>query len=296
MKHRDLKYIALALALLLVIMAGGMPAAADAPDAESAKKGILLVTFGTTYPEARKAYENIEARVTRAFPQTPIRWAYTSHIIRKKMAESGNPVSSPARALAQMAGQGFTHVAVQSLHTIAGKEYHDLLKTVAELRRKPGGIRHIEIGRPLLAGPHDMERAARAIMDTLPKERKPDEAVILVGHGTHHGANAAYPALMWRLQLADPQIYIGTVEGFPGPDTILEQLGKNGIRTAWLMPFMSVAGDHARNDLAGSGKRSWKSRLTDTGIECRPVLKGTAEFDAFADIWVTHLAAAIKKL
>ena len=55
------------------------------------------------------------------------------------------------------------------------------------------------------------------------------------------------------------------------------------------MPFMSVAGDHARNDMAGDEDDSWKSILTKAGIKCVPVLKGSAEFDNIVDIWVDHL-------
>ena len=62
------------------------------------------------------------------------------------------------------------------------------------------------------------------------------------------------------------------------------------------MPFMSVAGDHARNDLAGEEADSWKSVFTRAGIRCVPFLKGTAEFDAVVDIWVDHLRNAMKGL
>ena len=56
---------------------------------------------------------------------------------------------------------------------------------------------------------------------------------------------------------------------------------------------MSVAGDHARNDMAGAAEDAWVSVLTREGIECVPVLKGTAEFDQFVDIWVDHLGGAL---
>ena len=82
---------------------------------------------------------------------------------------------------------------------------------------------------------------------------------------------------------------MGTVEGFPEIDTIQELLEKNNIKKAWLMPFMSVAGDHAKNDMAGDEPDSWKSILTKAGIQCETVLKGIAEYDRFVDIWVDHI-------
>ena len=68
------------------------------------------------------------------------------------------------------------------------------------------------------------------------------------------------------------------------------------VKTAYLMPFMSVAGDHAINDMAGEQDGSWKSILTKAGISCSPVLKGTAEYDEIVEIWVDHLAKAISGL
>ena len=55
------------------------------------------------------------------------------------------------------------------------------------------------------------------------------------------------------------------------------------------MPLMSVAGDHAKNDMAGDEEDSWKSILSKAGIECVPVLKGTAEYSEIVDVWVDHL-------
>jgi sirohydrochlorin cobaltochelatase len=94
---------------------------------------------------------------------------------------------------------------------------------------------------------------------------------------------------MFQLQLEDPNIFVGTVEGYPDVDLIKELVLKKKIKKAYLMPFMSVAGDHAKNDMAGAEDDSWMSILTKAGIACVPVLKGTAEYDAFVDIWVDHI-------
>jgi len=45
--------------------------------------------------------------------------------------------------------------------------------------------------------------------------------------------------------------------------------------------------------MAGNEEDSWKSILTKAGIQCIIVLKGTAEYDAFADIWVDHIAGLL---
>ena len=187
-----------------------------------------------------------------------------------------------------MQDEHFTHVVVQSLHTIGGSEYHDLRRTVGAYKMM-GGFQNIILGYPLMATQTDMERTVTAILNSIPKTRKKSEAVVLMGHGTHHPSNAFYASLMFQLQLKDPYIFVGTVEGYPEVSLIKDLMIQKNIRKAYLMPFMSVAGDHAKNDMASGEKDSWKSILTKVGIECVPVLKGTAEYDDFVDIWVDHI-------
>jgi sirohydrochlorin cobaltochelatase len=257
------------------------------------KVGILLVAFGSSEESAQVSFENIDQKVKAKYPNIPVRWAYTSTIIRDKLAKQGKMLDSPEVALAKMQDEKFTHVALQSLHTIGGEEYHDLRRTVGAFKMM-GGFQKIVLGYPLLATQEDMERTSDAIMTTIPKERKKSEAVVLMGHGTHHPSNAFYAALMFQMQLKDPNIFIGTVEGFPDIDLIKDLLLKKKIKKAYLIPFMSVAGDHAKNDMAGDEDDSWKSILTKAGIKCVPILKGSAEFDAFVDIWVDHLGGPLR--
>jgi sirohydrochlorin cobaltochelatase len=252
------------------------------------KVGILLVAFGSSIPSAQAAFDNIDKKVQAAYPGIPVRWAYTSHMIRKKLAKQGKYLDSPEAALARMMDDGFTHVAVQSLHTIGGAEYHELSRTVSAFEVM-GGFERIILGAPLLATQEDMRRAVAAIIESIPKEREKSDAVVLMGHGTHHPSNAFYAALMFQLQLQDPNIFVGTVESYPDIDDIKGWLLQKKFSKTYLMPFMSVAGDHALNDMAGEKDDSWKSVLTKAGIACMPILKGTAEYDSFVDIWVSHI-------
>jgi sirohydrochlorin cobaltochelatase len=256
------------------------------------KIGILLVAFGSSIPEAQVSFENIDRSVKAAYPDIPVRWAYTSSIIRKKLVRMGKYLDSPEVALAKMLEAGFTHVAVQSLHTIGGEEFHDL-RRAAHAFHYPGGFQRILVGYPLLATQKDMEKAVGAILENIPKARKKDEAVVLMGHGTHHPSNAFYAALMFQVQRKDPKVFIGCVEGYPEIDEIKAMLKEKKIKKAYLMPLMSVAGDHARNDMAGPEEDSWKSILTQAGIECMPILKGTAEYANFVQIWVDHLGMVL---
>jgi sirohydrochlorin cobaltochelatase len=260
------------------------------------KKGILLVAFGSSVPEAQVSFDNIDKRVKKDFPDTPVFWAYTSSIIRNKLAKEGKILDSVPMALARMTDQGYTHVAVQSLHTILGEEFHDLANTVKAFKGLPDGIEKLAIGAPLLSSEKDMEAVTSAILKNIPAHRKKGDAVLLMGHGTPHPSNAFYTALMFHLQRKDPHIFMGTVEESFGINDIIPMLKEMKLKKIFLMPFMSVAGDHARNDLAGDEEDSWKSILTKQGFECDVTLKGTAEYDNMIDIWAGHLKDAMDHL
>jgi sirohydrochlorin cobaltochelatase len=286
------QYLIFLLAILITICLTAVARAGGHGHQAPKKVGILLVAFGSSKTSAQVSFENIDNKVKAAYPDIPVRWAFSSHIIRKKLAKQGKHLDSPEVALAKMQDEGFTHVAVQSLHTIGGAEYHDLRRTVSAFRIM-GGFQRIILGYPLLATQEDMQRTVDAILKTIPKDRQKGDAVVLMGHGTHHPSNAFYAALMFQIQLEDPNVFVGTVEGYPEVDVIKEMLLKKKIKKAYLMPFMSVAGDHAKNDMAGDEKDSWKSILTKAGIQCVPILKGTAEYDSFVDIWVSHISGTL---
>lgn len=282
-----------ALALLLVVTATS--AFADHNE-KTGKKGILLVAFGTSVPEAQAAFANIDAMVKEKFGNISVFWAYTSHIIRHKLAKQGHPHLSTAEALARMADQGFTTVAVQSLHTIPGEEFHAMQGIAKAFETMPDGFSKVTVGRPLLNTNQDMMNAAKALLASVPAERQSNEAVVFMGHGTPHPANIYYPGMQYYMERLDPLAFVGTVEGTPSLDDVLKELRQANVKKAYLIPLMSVAGDHARNDMAGDEDDSWISVLTKAGITCIPVLQGMAEKEPVVAIWVQHLQTAVDQL
>jgi sirohydrochlorin cobaltochelatase len=289
---RNRKRLTVFAILLLSLFIGTNTGAGERGNKKLKKTGILLVAFGSSLPEAQVSFKNIDRKVKAAFPGLPVRWAYTSRMIRKKLARLGKHLDSPEGAMTRMSKEGFTHVAVQSLHTIGGSEYHELLRSVRRFQDS-GGFESVRVGQPLLSTQEDMAKMTRALTENIPKERKEGEGVVLMGHGTHHPSNAFYAALMFQIQRKDPNVFIGCVSGYPEIGDIQEMLLEKKIKKAYLMPLMSVAGDHARNDMAGDDEKSWVSILTKIGIECIPILKGTAEYDNVVEIWVDHLRVVL---
>lgn len=252
------------------------------------KSALLLVTFGTSIPEAQGVFGKLDAAYKKAFPGMEIRWAYTSAQIRAIVAkEQGLTWDSPEEALAKLMSEHYTQVAVQSLHVIPGAEYHDLVRKVHGFKSMSYNFRPL-IGYPLCSNTEDLAIVAEALMANLPKERKADEAVAFMGHGTHHPAGVVYPAMAYMLKNSDPLTFMGTVEGYPELDDIKEMLKKAGVKKVHLLPFMTVAGDHTVNDMAGDEDDSWKSVLNAMGIEAKPHLVSILEYPQIVDLYIEH--------
>jgi cobalt transport protein ATP-binding subunit len=265
--------------------------------AEPPKRAILLVAFGTSIPDAEAAYRAIERLCRDRFPGVEIRWAFTSKMIRRKLASMSRHLDAPDQALERLVNDGYLHVAVQSLHVIRGQEYDEMNAELDAVRARRE-LRSVVVGLPLLSSLADVRRVARAMTIRLPPEaRAADDAMVWMGHGSrHHVEDARYDALAEALRLLDPRTFLATIEGRATLDARVAGIRQSGVRKAWLLPFMAVAGDHARNDLAGDAPDSWKSVLEAAGIPCVPVLKGMAEYPAIAEIWMDHLAAAWREM
>lgn len=272
---------ALCLALLL---AWTCPALAAQKEAREA---ILLVAFGTSVRQAQASYDNVEKQVRAAFPGKEIRWAWTAHSLLKSDPQS--PRLSVPEALAKLGAEGVQKVSILSLHVIPGSEYSNLEQTARAFEGLPKGIREIRLSRPLLHDTDSVSRVAQLLVQSAPKERKSDEALVFVGHGAHHAAGLCYPALQYYLHTLDKNALVGTVEGSPDLDDVLNALKANGIRKVWLAPLMTVAGDHAVNDLFGPEKGSWKQTFMASGMRVETIEKGLGEYPALVDVWVQNL-------
>lgn len=250
------------------------------------KKALVVVSFGTSMPQARCAIENIEERLRAAFPDYDFFRAFTSGMVARKIErEEGLHIPAPEELMEQLATEGYEEVRCQSLHVIFGQEYEKLL---AQLRPYCGRFARLLIGRPLLWDTEDYLRLTRALLAEMP-HLAPDEAYVFMGHGTEHPANAAYALVenCFRYHRAE-RVYVGTVEGFPHLEYVLARLDAHEVTHVHLAPLMIVAGDHAHNDLAGDEEDSWKNRLESEGYTVETHLRGLGELDTVGEIFVSH--------
>lgn len=258
------------------------------------KRGILLAAFGSGSFQGESTLRRFDRQVRETFPGVSVRWAFTSMLMRERLASARKKSDSVHKALKKMAFEKFTHVAVQPVHVIPGFEYGDILADAEELRAA-GTFSSLVVGAPLLTeDPQSVERAASALLGELPPDRLAGEPVLFMGHGSRHAAESRYEALAEAVRRLDPLVFMGTLSGAIGLERLLDHLLASGGRRVWLLPLLAVVGRHTLEDMAGSSEDSWRSRLEAAGIACVPVLRGMMEYQGFMDIWVDNLEKAMR--
>lgn len=228
------------------------------------KQAILTVSFGTTHEDAEQScIRPVEDALRRAFPDREVRRAWTSRMIIRRMAARGVMIDDEITALDRLRAEGYEGIAVASTHIIPGQEYDRLLAAAGDL----------PVSEPLLSTEADLGWMAALLGDIA---RQEDRTLLVMGHGTEHRANAVYAGLRDALP---GSVKLACVEGEYDLEGILDHLKRIPGRRLALMPLMLVAGDHAKNDLAGDGD-SWKTRLEAAGFDVTVRLQGLGSMEA----------------
>ncbi len=245
------------------------------------KASVLMVHFGTTFDDTRKnTIDAVNDEAKKEFPDMEIREAYTSRIIMRRLKERGIVKDNPTEALDKLAKEGYTHIIVQPTNVINGVESKTLEQQLEMYKDK---FKEIRTGSALLSTPEDYKAVAEIIDKEVGKVTD-NEAVVLVGHGTHDNGNAAYPAMDYTAKSMGYKFYVGTIEGFPEFDDVVRGLKKDNIKKVILMPFMFVAGDHANNDIAVD----WKEALEKEGFIVEVKLTSLGMMEDIRKMFIDH--------
>ena len=244
---------------------------------------IVLVAFGSTGPEARHAYDFIDASYRKAFPGRKILWSYTSHIVRKKLAKQGILVESPEAIARSLRNEGYTEAVFQSLHVAPGQEF-------VEIRNMKIPRMQIRIGQPLLSSRTDIATVTALLAKAVPS----DEVVVYVAHGNgaHPEYNREIIALQQQLEKIKKNGFVCTVEGdAPGLNGLAHArrlAGASGQIT--FVPLMIVNGVHIRDDVLGDSTSSWKNIVAASKNRLVPPL---GERPEMIDLFIQHTRRAL---
>ena len=253
-------------------------------------KGVMVVSFGTSYPETReRTIGAIERRIREAFPDRVFYSAWTSRfLIRKVREKEGLDIADIEEAMATAAADGVTDLIVQPTQMLRGEEYAKVTDAVNKSGIDPESVR---IGKPLLADERDLSEMV-GILSGLSPDPSGGTVMVWMGHGSPAGSGV-YIRLEGLLHDAGyTNNVIGTVEYEPGFRPVQEYMDRRRPERAVIAPMLVVAGEHAINDMAGVSADSWKSRLEALGISTECVIRGLGEYREVQDMYVRHAREA----
>lgn len=262
--------------------------------AQKAKSGkneaVLLVAFGSTWNNAFLAFDATKAAYEKAFPNADVYVSFSSDICINRASagenvdDNGNIVKrdyyEPRYLLHAIGAAKYSKIYVQSLQVIPGEEFANVVSCVKkfmnngyianahlddEYLAKLAENESIFLGMPLLNDPDtDVPEVAKQL-NALYKDEATKGAVAFMGHGNPDTydtfkANIRYTQLEEALQKYNKNYFVGTVDM---PDNykydVHDRMAETGIKSGelYLHALMSIAGDHAHNDMAGQGEEYW---------------------------------------
>lgn len=261
------------------------------------RQAIVVVSFGSTFNETRtKDIGGIEAAIAAAFPHRAFKRAFTSRVIRARLAQNQDlQIDDLPTALTALKNAGYTDVLVQPTHLLHGEEYEQ--KIVAAVQQQQADFSRLVLSTPLLTAPNDFAVAAAAVAAQFPT-LAPKGGIVLMGHGSPRDNNQSFGNTYNLLQQCFDKMHlpvvVGTVEtaDTPNIEAVLQQVHSRGYQSVHLFPLMIVAGDHANNDMYSDEEDSWKSRIEKTGVRTIGHLQGIGRNAAIQAIYVQHALAA----
>ena len=301
---------------------------------------VLLVAFGSTWNNAFLAFDQTIKAYESAFPEADVYMSFSSDIcinrasIGENVDDNGNIVKrdyyEPRYLLHAIGAAKYSKIYVQSLQVIPGEEFAAVVASVkkfmnngyiasahlddeylAELQEKE----NIFLGMPLLNDPEvDVPEVAKQLNILYQNEAK-QGAVAFMGHGNPDNydtfkANVRYTQLEEALQKLNPNYFVGTVDMADNyKQDVKDRMSDGNVKSGkiYLHALMSIAGDHAHNDMAGEGEdywdatdpesedNSWFEYFNHNGFDAIVSMpagnkhpQGLLELQSVRNIWIQH--------
>ncbi|MCR4613389.1 MAG: sirohydrochlorin cobaltochelatase [Bacteroidaceae bacterium] len=319
----------------------------NAVRAEKTKnKVILLVAFGSTWQQAYDAFDLTRKEYQKAFPDYDVFLSFSSAICINRAAAGENTAKrnfyEPMYWLEAFGRVQYSEIIVQSMQVIPGEEFSRVVNAMKDFgNNKLGdlddkymskfafdeegnpGENVLKLGMPLMYTEDDTKTLATELDKNFSKYASMG-AVLFMGHGNPdeydtYKANVRYTQLETALQIKNPNYFVGTVDMADNfkvqVNNRMKAAGFAANGKVFCAPLMSIAGDHAHNDMAGDDDAwaeematqvegeaedvSWKKYFghmgytiqetpyyTDNGADA--LVKGLLEYKNIRDLYIQH--------
>ena len=318
-------------------------------------KVILLVAFGSTWEQAYDTFDKVVDDYKANFSGWDVYLSFSSAICinNARAGENVDPKDyyDPEHWLTAIGLAGYKQVVVQSLQVIPGEEYRRVRDSYVKdfMNNRNGDFtdaymksldRQVVVGTPLMAEESDAKTLATTLNNEADVKAAVAQGIVaFMGHGNpegydYYGGNVRYLQLEDYLRALNTNYYVGTVDmdetyaedvlNHIAGGTFDYQIGdvtktisypENASKKAQLFVLMSIAGDHAHNDMADDeDDESWYSMFNAAGIETAAYetnyseacwkkyksgdeyIPGLAERSSVRKLWMNHTREAIAKL
>lgn len=318
-------------------------------------KVILIVAFGSTWEQAYDTFEKVVSDYQSNFSGWDVYLSFSSAICINNARAGEHVASrdyyDPEHWLTAIGLAGYKQIVVQSLQVIPGEEYRRVRDTYVKdfMNNRNGDFTdaymksldlNVAVGTPLMAEESDAKNLATVLNEEADIKAAVAEGIVaFMGHGNpegydYYGGNIRYLQLEDYLRELNENYYVGTVDmdetyaanviQHIGGGTFDYEVGDvtktityaaNASTKAQLYPLMSIAGDHAHNDMADADDdESWYSLFNAAGIAtqayetnfteaCWSQYKSGDEYipalgerSAVRNLWMNHTREAIAKL
>ena len=322
---------------------------------KKSNKALLLVAFGSTWEQAYDTFDKVVDEYKAAFPDWDVYLSFSSAICINNARAGENVAPKdyydPEHWLTAIGLAAYEKIAVQSLQVIPGEEYRRVRDSYIKdfMNNRNGDFtdtymksldKNVVLGTPLMAEEEDAENLAKTLNNESDIKAAVAEGIVaFMGHGNpegydYFGGNVRYLQLEEALRKINKNYYVGTVDmddtyaedvlKHIAGGTFVYQVGDlkktityeaNESDKAQLFVLMSIAGDHAHNDMADpDDDESWYSLFNEAGIETEAYetnftepcwkqyksgdeyIPGLAERSAVRKLWMNHTKEAIAKL
>ncbi len=264
--------------------------------ASGKNEAVLLVAFGSTWNNAFLAFDQTKKAYETAFPNADVYVCFSSDIcinrasVGENVDDNGEIVRrdyyEPRYLLHAIGAAKYEKIYVQSLQVIPGEEFAAVVASVKKFMNngyiatahlddtylaKLAETENIFLGMPLLNDSvKDVTRVAKELNDLYATEAQ-GGVVAFMGHGNPDKydtfkANVRYTQLEKALQKYNPNYFVGTVDMPKNyKEDVADRMESKGFTSGkvYLHALMSIAGDHAHNDMAGEGDDYWKPMAPD---------------------------------
>lgn len=318
-------------------------------------KVILLVAFGSTWEQAYDTFDKVVDDYKANFSGWDVYLSFSSAICINNARAGENVAPKdyydPEHWLTAIGLAGYKQVVVQSLQVIPGEEYRRVRDSYVKdfMNNRNGDFtdaymksldHQVVVGTPLMAEESDAKTLATTLNNEADVKAAVAQGIVaFMGHGNpegydYYGGNVRYLQLEDYLRALNTNYYVGTVDmdetyaedvlNHIAGGTFDYQIGdvtktisypENASKKAQLFVLMSIAGDHAHNDMADDeDDESWYSMFNAAGIETAAYetnyseacwkkyksgdeyIPGLAERSSVRKLWMNHTREAIAKL